>query len=79
MGVKEVLTLVSVQFNTNKLVQIDQIDNDHESTRTEGKTRTFSIDFSPRKALILLAVYLGVVNGEVPTLLFEMVRTFFPA
>ena len=75
MGVKEVLQLVNFQFNTDKVVQIDIIENDTESNRNERINRCISIDINLKKAFGLLGLYVGITNAHLPGLVFEFIRS----
>ncbi|MEE9374591.1 MAG: hypothetical protein V3V00_16160 [Saprospiraceae bacterium] len=75
MGVKEVLQLINFKFDTDKVIQIDIIENDTESNRNEKTTRSASIDINLKKAFGLLGLYVGIMNAHLPELVFEFIRS----
>ena len=76
MAIKDLVTLVNFQFKTDKLVHITKTSENGDETDSSGTVRSFTIDFSPRKAFALLGLYVGVINANAPQIFLNIVNAF---
>ena len=76
MAAVELLKLVTVEFDTDKDVEDLKIEEGGKITNKNKVRRILSLDYSMKKAYGLLGLYIGVMNAEVPTIFFELVKTF---
>lgn len=74
MGIKEVIALISLQFKNDKLITVTKVNENGDRHETTGTIRSISVDFSPRKSLVLLGIYIGVINAHLPELVFEFIK-----
>lgn len=75
-AVRDIISLVSFQIKTDKLLQVDKTDVNGNKTETNGSVRRVTIDFSPKKAFALLGLYIGLVNAEAPTIFLKIAQAF---
>lgn len=75
MAERNILNLIKFEMKTDKLVEIKKTEDNGASIEAGGTARTLTIDYSPRKALILIGAYVGILNAHLPSEVIILLQT----